>query len=224
MYVFLLVLSSLLAIFPRFSSAQWGNTAWLQLDTVGINTIASPTVGEAVQGSVVIRGSINPDGFLSYEVDFSYSNDGTNTWFMVQESNSPVQEGVLAIWDTTTISDGEYSLLLAVNKTDGTSDEVVINKLRVRNYTPIETETPAPSQPARVQTTQLASTTPKPETVDAITTTSALYSPTPLPTNPAEISAEKMVITLGKGVGITFGLFAILGIYIGLRTMANHRR
>jgi hypothetical protein len=77
--------------------------------------IRAPTDGQAVQGGVILLGSTGMEGFLSYEVDFTYANNPPQTWFLVQESAVPVQDGILAVWDTTTITDGEYSLRLKVN-------------------------------------------------------------------------------------------------------------
>ncbi len=86
--------------------------------------IVSPTAGQIVQGSVVIRGSTFMDGFQAYDVDFIYYSIPTQTWFLIQESTAPIQDGILAVWDTTTITDGDYSLRMVVELTNGDRVEV----------------------------------------------------------------------------------------------------
>lgn len=45
---------------------------------------------------------------------------------LVPRGESPVEAGELGMWDTTLISDGLYTLLLTVVRTDGTFDEVAV--------------------------------------------------------------------------------------------------
>jgi len=186
--------------------------------------ISAPTDGEAVQGGVILRGSTGTEGFRSYEVDFSYDSNPTQTWFLVQESTVPVQDGILAVWDTTTISDGEYSLRLNVNHTDGAVEVIIVKGVRVRNYSPIETNTPGPTNARATselgdnETSEIAQMTETP------TVTPSPPSPTPLPTNPAEVTPYQVGLTMGKGIAITLGIFAILGIYIGVKALRYRHR
>jgi hypothetical protein len=157
-------------------------------------------------------------------VDFSYKDDPTNTWFLIQEGTTPIQEGVLAVWDTTIITDGEYTLRLLVTLTDGAQVEVLVSDLRLRNYSPIETDTPSPTPfyvtlaPGIPAVPSTAEHTPTP------TPTPYPMTPTPLPTNPAVITSSQMVLTLGKGAAFSIGLLALLGAYLGVRSIVHKNR
>jgi hypothetical protein len=218
----ILIISYLISILPHPLYAAWGSSPLFQGNTGSNALIEAPVSGQAVQGSVVILGSTEQDGFFSYEVDFSYKKDPTQVWFLVQESNTPVQDGILAVWDTTTITDGEYSLRLYVTMVDGTHTEVLVEDLRVRNYTLMETSTPTPIPPTNLPGKPYISPTP----ATSLTPTPSSQPPTPtaLPTNPVEVNPSQVVSTLGKGVAFTIGFFALLGIYLGIRTMQQNRK
>lgn len=173
-------------------------------------SISSPVSGQAVQGSVSIEGNSSVTGFVSAELSFAYAGDTTDTWFLIDESDEPVQAGVLAQWDTGVITDGDYDLRLRVFLEDGSQLDAVVRGLRVRNYTPLETDTPTPVTPTL---TQLPGDTPVP----TVTVTRVLSSPTPLPPNPAEVSGPDILQSLGKGALVILGAFAILGVYILLK-------
>jgi hypothetical protein len=218
------ILIFILLSLPHSAKAMWEPAINLLSDATGNVNIDAPVAGQVVQGSVVIRGNTIMDGFKSYEVDFSYSELPTPTRFLIQESSVPIENGILAVWDTTTISDGEYTLTLVVNQTDGNKVEVSLPALRVRNYSPIETDTPtpltplmtlAPGKPTFIVTawnTPIPSGTPYPPT------------PTALPTNPVEISSSQAILTLGRGAVFSIGVFAILGVYLGIRLMLQKRK
>jgi hypothetical protein len=219
-----LILTLLVIIFPHTVMTQWRSSPLLQTNIAPSASIDAPVPGQAVQGSVIIHGNTGTEVFQSYEVDFSYVDDPTQTWFLIQESTTPIQNGVLAVWDTTTITDGEYTLRLLISLADGSQMEVVVNDLRVRNYTPIETDTPTPTQPTQIQVPGTLAATVTPKVTSTYTLTPLPLTPTPLPTNPAVISSSQMLLTLGKGVLLTIGIFAILGAYLGIRTALRNRK
>ena len=70
---------------------------------------------------------------------FGYQDDPTATWFLIEQSAEPVKKGLIASWDTSTITDGEYQLRVRVILADGKVAEAIVPNLRVRNYTPVET-------------------------------------------------------------------------------------
>ncbi len=115
-----LILTLLVIVAPHPLMAEWWSVPRLQMNDTSHPSIESPVTGQAVQGSIAIRGSTGMDRFQSYEVNFSYEGDPTLTWFLIQEGTTPVQDGVLAEWDTTTITDGDYTLRLLVTLNDGT--------------------------------------------------------------------------------------------------------
>jgi hypothetical protein len=192
-----------------------------QPDLVVINT---PLPGQALQGDILITGNTSVTGFVACEISFGYTGDPTVTWFLIQRSTLPVENGLLTHWDTTTITDGDYTLQVVVYYEDGSLVTLTVPGLRVRNYSPVETDTPTPLPPsatpgpgspvpptATLAPTIIPSATPLPPT------------PTPLPTNPASISRDDITWTVGTGVGIGVGFFVLLGAYLGIRKMLHNR-
>lgn len=169
-------------------------------------SITSPSAGQVLQGAVTVTGSSAMPDFVSAEISFSYPNDPTGTWFLVTQSDQPVTDGTLATWDTTLITDGDYTLRLRVTLADGSTRDVTVPDVRVRNYTPVETATPAPVAAADV--------TPLP----TVAPTATLYpTPTPLPSNPAEITSSEVWTSLLYGGLAVLGLIALVWIYLRLR-------
>lgn len=168
-------------------------------------SIRLPVAGQAVQGSVSIEGNSSVPGFVSAELAFAYAGDPTGTWFLIAEASQPVQDGVLAQWDTGTITDGDYDLRLRVVLQNGNHLETLVPGLRVRNYTPVETDTPTPVTPTL---TQIPGQTP------VVTPTREIRpTPTPLPPNPAEVTGGDVLGSLGKGALAVLGLLALIGVY-----------
>jgi hypothetical protein len=217
------ILTLLVIIIPHPLIAELRFSPYLQTTPLSAN-IDSPVAGQVVQGSVNIHGNTNIDGFQSYEVDFSYVNDLTQTWFLIQENTTSIENGVLAVWDTSIITDGEYTLRLLINQIDGTQLESLVTSLRVRNYSTIETDTPTPIHPYLTLVPGLATVSPMPRNTPTMTLTPSPITPTPLPTNPAEITPSQMALTLGKGAGVSIALLAILGAYVGIRSYLRNRR
>lgn len=195
----------------------------LQQGEVREATIYSPVAGQAVQGAVVIRGTNSVVGFQSYEIDFSYSVDITQTWFLIQESTLPIHDGVLAVWDTTIITDGVYNLRLVITRTAGEKVELQVSDLRVRNYTPIETDNPMVTKPNVTTPQEIHTVTPIPKATSTPADNSLPSTPTPLPTNPATVSTSQVILILGKGIAFTIGIFSILGAYVGMRALNRHK-
>jgi len=167
--------------------------------------VIKPRAGEVLQGMLTVTGSSDVPGFLSAEIAFAYSGDMTGTWFLLAASSQPVEEGTLATWDTTTISDGDYVLRLRVTLTDGSYLDATVPDLRVRNYTPVETLTPASTAP---QATLAPINTP---------TATPYPTPTPLPPNPAELTPTNVWLSIGYGGLGAFLLFGIISVYLWLR-------
>ena len=176
--------------------------------------ISSPEEGQIVRGVLTVSGSVTALGFASYELSFAYEDDATQTWFTLTSSSLPVFEGELGTWDTSTLTDGNYSLRLRVFLLDGSIQETTVSGLRVRNYTPIPTSTFTPTVTPVVQfappTAQLI--VPAPATV-----TPSLPTPTPLPPNPASLAEISISNALGQGVALALLLFVIFGLLLRLR-------
>ncbi len=175
--------------------------------------IASPLPGQALQGIVPIVINTNMEGFQSAELTFAYLDDATDTWFLIYESEQPVLDGELTQWDTTTLTDGEYSLRLVLTLQDESQVSAVVPDLRVRNYTAVETDTPIPTETPALGDTPIPTNTP--------TSTRPPIPPTgtPLPPNPAQLTNQDITLSLGKGALGAFGAFAIIGLYAFIRNI-----
>lgn len=173
--------------------------------------IISPSQGDALQGSVPVTGNTAVDGFLRAELTFAYSDDRTDTWFLIFETDQPPSNGSLAQWDTTTLTDGEYSLRLVVTLQNGTQMATTVQNLRLRNYTPIETDTPTPTQ------TPLPGNTPVPTQTPTPTITPIPPTSTPLPPNPAQLTSQDIALSLGKGAIGAIAALGVIGLYAAVR-------
>jgi len=219
-----LILTCMILFIPHLIRAEWMFPFNRQLDQVVDAAIISPIVGQSVQDSVVIRGSTTLDGFQAYEVYFASTSDPTQTWFLIQESTTPIQAGILAVWDTSTIIDGDYSLRLVVHQTNGDRVEAFVPDLHVRNYSPSEIDTPTPASPVMTLSQVLPTGMPSSSATSTSIAIQLLPTITPLPTNPAEISSSQAFLAFGKGAVFTIGFFALLGAYLGIRTILHDRK
>jgi hypothetical protein len=185
-----------------------------ELPTVGPVSISYPIHGQTLQGTVNITGSIALEGWTSYELAFSYADDTEPNWFPFATGTNPLVDGLLAAWDTTTLTDRDYNLRLRVFG-PGDPQDVFVYGLRVHNYivdTPLPTLTPTPS------VTPLASPTPTATATFTPLPTATPYSmPTPLPPNPATLRPDEIVFNLARGVLFTAMLFGIFGLFLHLR-------
>ncbi len=182
--------------------------------------ILSPLPGQPLQGTVAIVINTNIPDFASAELSFAYAKHPLDTWFLLYESNQPVADAAVMQWDTNAISDGDYRLRLTVELTDGSQRTVEVTNLRVRNYSPIETNTPTPATPTATPPPQdtlaptltpTASWTPRPPT------------PTPLPRNPLALHPSQVALSAAQGGMAAAVVFALLGLYTFLRRLGKKR-
>ena len=178
-------------------------------------TIASPVAGDILRGQVTIAGTTDIPNFLSAQLDFTYASNQAGNWFTLQAIPQPAHETSLAVWDTTSITDGDYLLRLQVFLSDGTTQEVTV-PVRIQNDTPIPTSTPVPTvTPEEAVSIQL----PTPFLLAASPTPTEVPPPTPtaLPTNPVSLTQSEIYGSLGRGALVIIGLFAFAGIILRLR-------
>lgn len=176
--------------------------------------ITSPEVDQIVQGLVIVSGTVTVLGFSSYELSFAYKDDPTGTWFTLQNSSMPVFEGELGTWDTTTLTDGDYSLRLRVFLLDGSAQEMIVTDLRVRNYTAVPTSTFTPTATPFAEivapTAQLIAPLPA-------TATLSHPTPTPFPPNPAALTVPSISEALGRGAILSLLLILVVSLILRLR-------
>ena len=104
--------ASFLATFILLSSSA---TAWAGLSAIprpqaAPVVITSPQPFTPLRGRVSISGTaVHPD-FWKYELHFAPEPGIADQWSLIGSVHeSPVLDGVLEVWDTTTVPDGTYS-------------------------------------------------------------------------------------------------------------------
>jgi hypothetical protein len=155
--------------------------------------ILSPKPGEGVKGRLVVSGYIKASNYTGYELDFSDEGNAAPGWYPITSGTKLADDGVLGIWDTTGISDGNYSLRLVVTLKDGSTSTHTVSGLRVRNYSTMETSTPGTElQETSAPTIQPTSLLPAAQkTVQPIV-------------NPAAITPGRFQVTMGVGIVLGF--------------------
>jgi len=157
--------------------------------------------------------------FASAELAFSYAvpaGDASNpadrfAWFVIQTFPQPVKDPVLAVWDTMVLTDGDYILHLRVLLQDGSSQDVVVSDLKIRNDVPLPTPSPLPTFPSQFST-------PLPVlTVQSVAALPTFPSPTSLPANPASVTSTSIYSNFARGALITLALFAFFSLILRLR-------
>jgi len=179
--------------------------------------ISSPSEGDVVRGIVPILGNSDLEGKRSWEITFSYIEDSTETWFLIDESDLTVTDEILSEWDTTTISDGNYNLRITIFLERERKTHFTVNNLRVRNYSQVETNTPNPT----ITITPILETPEYLEDKNNFLTPTQRLTLTPLPKNPIEISNEDLSSNLIRGVAGAFAGFMIIGLYISIRKILD---
>ena len=177
--------------------------------------VASPKPGQALQGVVTITGSTNISNFQSAEVSFRYDNQDNSSWFPLQQTSQPVDNGSLATWDTTTIADDVYRIRVIVTLQDGSTLTTEVPGLRVRNYTAVETSTPSPTRSAAQSVPLIAAA--------GDTTQTALPTPTDLPANPAQVSPANLAASAAQGGIAAAIIFMCIGGYLLVRSVTRRR-
>lgn len=175
--------------------------------------ITSPAPEEVLRGQVTITGRVDIVNFTSVQLEFAYTPNPTDTWFTIQTFSQPMVDPTLAVWDTTSITDGDYVLRLRVNFQDGSSQEATV-PIKIGNDalpTPTTELTSTPeADVALIPTPFLLAASPTPTEVPRPT-------PTALPSNPASLEGSQIYTSLGRGALVILGLFALAGLIIRVR-------
>jgi len=165
---------------------------------------------------VDITGTTDVPNFASAELAFAYASDPTDNWFTIQALSQPVLDSILATWDTSFISDGDYKLRLRVTLQDGSFQDVIVTDLLIRNYTP---DTPTPV--VQVAITETPTALPFLPPIEVVVTEAPTQTPRSTPTqlspNPASLTADEIYASVQRGAFIIIGLFLIFGLLTRLR-------
>lgn len=176
--------------------------------------ITAPASEEVLRGEVTITGSMDIPNFIFAQLDFAYASNLTDTWFNIQTFSQPVADSTLAVWNTASISDGDYVLRLRVTHEDGTFQDVMVPVV-VMNDVPLSTPTAIPP----TSTPEIAVQIPTPFLLAASPTPTDLPRPTPtmLPPNPASLGQNEIYGSLGRGAVVMIGLFVLAGLIVRFR-------
>ncbi len=185
---------------------------WIQDPSAAIS---SPQTGDELRGKVQIAGNMTVPNFASAELAFKYAaSDSADNWFTIQTFPQPAADSTLAVWDTTSLTDGDYTLRLRVVLLDGTFQDAVVSDLKIRN------DTPEPTQfvPTETALPQFGISTSLPA-LNQSTATAVLTFPssTPLPINPASVSNLSIYSTFAQGALIVLILFIFFALILRLR-------
>jgi hypothetical protein len=90
----------------------------LQMSAAPEAEIASPETNQFLKGQVQINGTAKAGSFQRYALEYG-TGDNPLEWQVFYQSNSPVTNGNLGVWDTTAVSNGSYLIRLRVSDTSG---------------------------------------------------------------------------------------------------------
>jgi len=175
-------------------------------------SITSPQTGDTLYGQVEITGNMDVSSFSSAELAFSYASNPADSWFTIQTFPQPVQTPSLAIWDTSSLTDGDYILHLRVFLQDGSSQDIVVSDLKVRNDTP-----PATDIPTLTESPGSIMINPLPTSTVPATAFPSFPSSTPLPANPASVTSSSIYLNFARGALIVLVLFILFYLLLRLR-------
>ena len=177
-----------------------------QLQTVDAK-IDSPSSGAVVQGIVQVTGTAAGSGFNAFELGYAFENTSAANWFSIASGSQPVANSLLGSWDTTTITDGDYSLKLTVHFTDGTQQEVIVQHLMVRNYT----------SAGSASGSTLAGMNTASEPAQISSPGSAISA-----SNPASLQVLDLEKSIYIGAAAGISLVLLIGIYAAIRRWIRH--
>jgi hypothetical protein len=184
--------------------------------------ITYPTSSSGVGGVVEIQGTaVHSSSYWWYNVSYAagpQATGGSQWQTLVQVENSPVQNGVLATWDTMSLPDGLYVLALTVmGEGDPTAHQVFVTNLRVDNSQLVPTATPRPVP------TEAAGPTPTPIPVVQPATSTPRPTATPLGleggssgtgSSGSALDPSALASAFCWGGEIAAMLFVLLGVYV----------
>lgn len=206
-----------------------GPRSIVRAQDAGLAVLTAPLEGAILSGLVPITGSATHPEFRRYELAFGYAPNPTDTWFSIQApAATQIINDVLGTWDTSSLTDGLYTLRLRVYYSDRDFLETVVRNVRVQNAQPTATPSPAPSAtsaPLPSATTALVSITPTQPVIALPATSTPRPSPTANgPVAPGNTVTPPFNLTLIQeaflaGVRFTGICFALLGVYLAFKAL-----
>lgn len=111
--------------------------------------IAVPGTEQTVRGSVNIQGTAAMDNFSRYELSYANEPDAAN-WVSLGGAVQPVTAGLLGVWNTRPLPDGQYALRLQVFDNAGGVAETTVRNIVLANAAAVT----APEAGAVITTTE----------------------------------------------------------------------
>ena len=96
----------------------------------GLINISSPKAGDEIRGSVKLKGDANIPNFGFYKYEFAPL--GSDTWSTIEANRTPIQDGELGLWDTSTVDQGDYQLRLVVTDNKGNEMPACVIPVRIK--------------------------------------------------------------------------------------------
>ena len=181
-------------------------------------TLTAPQNGETLRGQVQIQGRMDTPNFASAELAFTYAanaSDSGGNWFIIQTFPQPTADSALTVWDTTSITDGDYALRLRVFLQAGTFQDALVSDLKIRNDEPLPTATVPPT----LQDFDFQPLNETPGAPAQSTATPAISYPTstPLPANPASLTTASILTIFWQSALFILVVFLFFSLILRLR-------
>ncbi len=178
-----------------------------QLDLV---RILSPKDGDVLQGNVVISGTVTGVGLQYADISFQYQDSTSSEWFLIEQINQVIIDDSMINWETSSVADGNYRLRILAQYSDGHQLEAISQKLRIRNYTTIETLVVTPSG-------SLATPGQLLETSSVLLSPTAIATATEMPKNELSLTFGDMGKSAMNGAITGVLLLVVLGLWLIIR-------
>ncbi len=140
--------------------------------------ITQPAAGTSVHGIVRIFGTVQLPNFDHYEAQYGVGRNPQGWGWISGPHLTPVQDGLLARWDTNHLAPGPYTLRI---RAFDAQQHAVEARVQVQVAPPTPRPTPLPSPTLRPTPTSTPTPVPMPT---ATATWSPSQLPTPTPTSP----------------------------------------
>ncbi len=162
--------------------------------------VTFPQSVSELSGTVTITGTVNPPNLQSYffEIADASADPATTTWIPVTlPSKNPVTNGTLALFNTTVLPDGVYTLRLHVLHTSGDPTFLTVTPLRIAN-------TGNTGGQGAAQPTAAAPAAPATQAPPAIVPRPTVNNDLPVPVGGQLDNFDENAATLMKQAGMTW--------------------
>ena len=103
--------------------------------------ISAPARGEQISGLVDISGRASSDDFAGYRLEYRFETI-PGDWIVFAEGSAPIEDGVLATWDTTDLPLGLYTVRLVMDDERLGESSTRVQVLVISAIPPTPTESP----------------------------------------------------------------------------------